>query len=600
MAAAAWCGFSASDMTPHARAAGGLRVRALLCGACALASVGVPVFAQEGTAAIGIGQYGVSVKPLDRAAVGQTIASVEIEIGVSSGDPARDAAAVRAARAATAGLVGSSYRPVLVDTRLERLVSDGAVRAASYRVVVDGARGALGILVSVDASTAAPEERAAAPEPGFPVIYQDERTKLTFIMSSGLGVYSDTNAWFGAPELFIGSSPIAGRLPGDETTWTEGYLELGIGGATQIADSDYYLFGAASALFSASRGQTVFTAADRNFLHPAKGYVGLLYANPRTGNSAQLSLGRQTWTLNSGFLISMIAGAANGGERGATYLGPRHDTDFSGLFTGEFGRARFAFFYIDPDEIEDLESNTTFAGANLGYRITDALSADISLITIPTSDLSNRTPAGEMLKRAGTTTFGLHALYSPPATDHFWLEAEAYQQTHDDYDMSALAYYATVGYIRKSLPWRPSLSYRFASFSGDDPDTETYERFDPLMSTGLGNWLQGLSFGKLYRNANLNTHRIQANVAPRAGMNLTFTWHQLRADELNNLGGNAALSQLSSRDIGEELTATLRWAIDRNLYLQLVASRAVPGQALKAIGADEPWSTLQASLYLSY
>jgi hypothetical protein len=166
--------------------------------------------------------------------------------------------------------------------------------------------------------------------------------------------------------------------------------------------------------------------------------------------------------------------------------------------------------------------------------------------------------------------------------------------------MSALAYYATVGYIRKSLPWRPSLSYRFASFSGDDPDTATYERFDPLMSTGLGNWLQGLSFGKLYRNANLNTHRIQANVAPRAGMNLTFTWHQLRADELNNLGGNAALSQLSSRDIGEELTATLRWAIDRNLYLQLVASRAVPGQALKAIGADEPWSTLQASLYLSY
>jgi hypothetical protein len=83
-------------------------------------------------------------------------------------------------------------------------------------------------------------------------------------------------------------------------------------------------------------------------------------------------------------------------------------------------------------------------------------------------------------------------------------------------------------------------------------------------------------------------------------MNLTFTWHQLRADELNNLGGNAALSQLSSQEIGEEVTATLRWGIDRNLYLQLVASRALPGQALKAIGADEPWSTLQASLYLSY
>ncbi|MBL4558413.1 MAG: hypothetical protein JKP98_19115 [Rhodobacteraceae bacterium] len=43
-------------------------------------------------------------------------------------------------------------------------------------------------------------------------------------------------------------------------------------------------------------------------------------------------------------------------------------------------------------------------------------------------------------------------------------------------------------------------------------------------------------------------------------MNLTFSWHQLQADELNNLGGNPALSLLTSRDIGNEYTGTLRWA----------------------------------------
>ena len=83
-------------------------------------------------------------------------------------------------------------------------------------------------------------------------------------------------------------------------------------------------------------------------------------------------------------------------------------------------------------------------------------------------------------------------------------------------------------------------------------------------------------------------------------MNLTFTWHQLRADELNNIGANPALSQLASRDIGDEYTATLRWGINRNLYLQLVASHAIPGRALEEIGADKPWSTLQASLYASF
>ncbi|MGB5492954.1 MAG: alginate export family protein [Sedimenticolaceae bacterium] len=151
-----------------------------------------------------------------------------------------------------------------------------------------------------------------------------------------------------------------------------------------------------------------------------------------------------------------------------------------------------------------------------------------------------------------------------------------------------------------SSAWKPSLSYRYATFSGDDPSTERFERFDSLMSSGLGIWLQGISLGRVYRNGNLNTHRIQGNVAPQRGMNVTFTNHRLRADELNNIGGNPVLSQLGSRDIGEEFTATLRWAIDRVKYLQVVASRAYPGDALKLVGATEPWTTLQASLYHSF
>ncbi|RDC67457.1 hypothetical protein DLJ49_21065, partial [Rhodovulum sp. 12E13] len=462
--------------------------------------------------------------PLGQAAVGQTISRIEVEIGTSSGDAARDQAALRAARAATGALRARAYRPVLVDTALGFLVSDGTVRAATHRTTYEGARGALGVVVSLDLSPApTPDAAASVEEPGFPVIYQDDRSKLTFILNTGAGVYSDINAWFGAPELFNEFSPIAGRLPGSEAAWGEAYLEFGIGGATRLADSDYYLFGALSGLFSVSRGQDIFTDDDRNFLHPDKGYVGLLYADPETGNTAQLSFGRQTWTLNNGFLISMISGSSNAGERGATYLGPRNTTDFSALATGEFGRTRFSLFYIDPDELEDLESNTTFAGANLGYQFTDAFTMDASLITIPTSDSTYRTPSGEALAREGTTTSGLRALYRPTTQDHFWLEGEAYAQSNPDYDMRAEAWYGTAGYIWGSHPWSPSVSYRYASFSGDDPDTDTYERFDGLMTNGFGNWLQGMAFGKVYRNANLNTHRIQANVSPREGMNLTFS-----------------------------------------------------------------------------
>lgn len=549
----------------------------------------------------GIGQYGPTFVPLGTDATGQTIAGIDLQVGTSSGDAATDSAAVEVARRAVASLVGRSYQPILVESALSQLLVKGNVRSVTQTPSFDPALGSLRLVVSLDLAAASTPGTPAEPEkPTFPLIYQDDRSKLTFIIGGGLGLYSDGNPWFGQPELFNQFNPLAGHLPGSGTTWEEGYLEFGIGGATQVADLPFYLFGAASGIFSLSRNQDIFTDAPRNFIHPGKGYAGILYADRSTGNSAVLSFGRQTWTLNDGFLISMVAGSSNAGERGATYLGPRNATDFTALATGQFGRASFSAFYIDPDELEQLESNTTFSGLNLGYEISDSFSADASFIRIPTSDSTYATPQGSALPREGTYTYGIHALYRAPSPDHVWVEAEAYQQSNSAYPMSAQAWYGTVGYIKSSLPWSPSISFRLASFSGDDPATETFERFDSLMSTGLGNWLQGVSFGKVYRNANLNTARIQVNVVPQENMNLTFTWHKLEADQLNNLGGNPALANLGSSDLGNEYTATMRWAIDRNYYLQVVASYAAPGEALRDIGADEPWSTLQASLYVNF
>lgn len=549
--------------------------------------------------AIGQGQYGPSVVPLQRTATGQRIATVEVEIAASSGSDATDAAALAKARAAVAALVGRSYQPVLADTILRPLVADGTIRSIAQTPDFDPVQGGLTLRLAL---SLAPEAAPAAPaaKVAFPLIHQDDRSKLTFIIGGGSGVYSDSGTWFGDPLLFNASNPLAGNLPGRSTTWPEAYLELGIGGATQIGDLPLYAYGAVSGIFSLSRGQDIFTDTDRDFFQVEKGYAGLLYADKETGNSAQLSFGRQSWTLNNGFLISMISGSSNAGERGATYLGPRNATDFSALATGQFGKASFALFYIDPNELEDLESNTTFGGMNLGYKLTDAFSLDASYISIPTSDSTYRAPGGVSLPRQGTSTYGLHGLYRPAGEDHLWVEAEAYHQTNSNFDMSANAWYGTLGYIRKSAPWSPSISIRYASFSGDDPETPTFERFDSLMSTGFGNWLQGMSFGKVYRNANLNTLRVQVNLVPRENMNLTLDWHKLRADELNNLGANPALSSLSSRDIGDEFGATLRWAINRNYYLQLVASHALPGRALKSIGADKPWTSVQASLYVNF
>jgi hypothetical protein len=263
--------------------------------------------------------------------------------------------------------LGRAYRPVLVDTALGFLISEGTVRAATHRPAFEGARGALGSSsLSMFPTPPAPEARPALPEAVFRASTRTIGPKLTFIVSGGGGVYSDSNPWFGQPELFNEFSPSPGDYRG-RNDLDRGLRRARARRCDAVAESDFYVYGAASGLFSISRGQDIYRDDDRNELHPDKGYVGLLYADPATGNTAQFSLGRQTYTLNSGFLISMISNNANAGERGATYLGPRNTTDFSALFNGEFGRFRYALFYIDPDELEDLESNTKFAGANFGY-----------------------------------------------------------------------------------------------------------------------------------------------------------------------------------------------------------------------------------------
>lgn len=541
--------------------------------------------------------------PQSRQAEDVPIESVAANLASSSGSRARDEAALEAVRKLAVGLPGTRFSMIEISNLLARMERETPVASVTYRLLPAGSN-SVRIEFLVDA---APESGAGTFPQGlltgelsdFPVLYQDERSLYTAIVAGGLGVYSDANSWFGQPELFNAFNPLAGNLPGSRASWTEGSLELGGGFATQLGDEPLYAFGAVTGMMTWSAGQDIFQDETRDFDAVEKAYAGLLYADAETRNRAKFSIGRQTYTLNDGFLVNMVKGSTNVGPRGATYLGPRLANDFSVLADGRFGAWSFSAFYIDPNELEELESDSTFLGANLRYDFSDMVSVDGTVITVPNSMSTYANPQGLLLEREGLNTVAGHLKLRDLLFDGFLAEGELAHQFHPDYAMSAWAGYGTLGYIARDALWRPSITYRYAVFSGDDPRTDTYERFDSLLSTGLGIWLQGISFGKLFSNSNLATHRVQFNIVPIETLNVTFEYHKLLAPELNNLGSNPALSKLSSDDIGEELTLSARWAINRNLYLQGVASHAIPGEALRDIGADENWSTLQLSLYWS-
>jgi hypothetical protein len=186
-----------------------------------------------------------------------------------------------------------------------------------------------------------------------------------------------------------------------------------------------------------------------------------------------------------------------------------------------------------------------------------------------------------------------------PDRSDVWFEAELARQDHDDFDMAAWAGYGELGYYARTVRWTPSVSYRLSAFSGDDPDTSRYERFDTLYSGGLDHWLQGISINKLLTQANRISHRVRLNVAPAPSLNLTFDLYRHVADERNNLGGNPALGTLESRDLGDEIQLTARWQVRPNVLVLGIASAAFPGRAIEAAasGNVDPWTTLQVQLF---
>jgi hypothetical protein len=573
--------------------------RAALAGFALAGAVCVaPALAQDG---------GVAAVPLEGRADGAPISRVDVVLTRSSGNPARDQAAVVRLRASLAKLEGRTFSRALVERELGAARGRLGPGRIDFRLVSGTIPGTLGVLVELDtAGTVAGEPPAASgallgERERFPVLYRSDRAFLTLLINGGFGLYADPNPWFGQTRALIGRSPLAGRLPGSSPAWTEGFIEYGLAGATQLGDSPFYAYGALTGITSWSLGQDIYRADARSITGVEKAYAGLLYIDPNTGGSLNVSVGRQNFTLNDGFLIHFVRGSGNIGQRGGTYLGPRNASAFSAIADGTLGPWSFKAFYIDPNELPLVDSRTTFAGLNLRYQITPTLSVDGSFIAIPESGASLQAPGGVRLPKEGLRTIAGHVRWNNAfQVEGLWLGSELAHQTSDRFAMSAWSGYGLIGYQAAHLPWSPSLSYRYSHASGDNPRTARYERFDPLLSTGLGNWLQGVTFGKLTSNSNLAVHRLQFNLQPTPALNLTFDWHLLRAPERNNLGSNPVLAQLSSHDIGQEFTTTLRWAINRNLFLQSLVSVAVPGRALRDAGATKNWTTLQSSLYWTF
>jgi hypothetical protein len=492
---------------------------------------------------------------------------------------------------------------------LGRVRNLAGIADASYRIVHTSNPSGRTLVLTVTTRTASADPTGETKKSaGFPVLYQDGSSLFRILLNGGVGVFSDPNPWFGNPLTYTRLNPLvqnppAGAQTGRSASWVENYVEYGLGGVTQLGTSPFYVYGAGTFVTTMSAGQDIFRDDARATTNIEKLYGGLLYATKDGGPRVNISAGRQNFTLNDGFLVSQFGSQWNAGPRPGVYLAPRTTHDFAGVATVKWDQWTWTSFYLNPNEYEPIESNTHLFGSNIRYNVTKSFYGDVSYLYVPRSDTLYTAPDGSRLPREGVRTYAGHIRWADPKViDGLWLETEAARQTHDEFDMDARAAYGTIGFLARALPWTPSLSYRYAYFSGDDPSTPTYERYDSLYSGGLNEWLQGITINKVLAQPNRITHRVRFNVSPDPRLNLTLDYYRHEADELNNRGANPALSVLQSKDLGQELQFVTRWAASDNLYVMGVLSHALPGDALKLAspGPDKGWSTVQGQLFWNF
>ena len=417
----------------------------------------------------------------------------------------------------------------------------------------------------------------------------------------GAGYFHTDNTNFGAGRFDLRT----GENTGD-AHWGEGYVEPSLG-ATYESEGAGTIYGLVSGVGSLTLGDGDaggFTDDDDGSIGIEQLYAGwrsgALFADTLGEDVLDLSAGRQDFHVGDGFLI--WDGNFDTEGEGAYWLGPRTAFSFAGLArvaTSPLGGQLF-FLRGDADQ-----GHSELVGTNLDYGLGDlGLGEDSALgaMYFQIVDVDSRFEAGTPRDGMQLATVRLNDLRVPGFED-LGLHAQYAREFGDgqNVDFDAQAFYVEPFYEFSSLPWTPSLAYRFAWFSGDpDPADDEREDFDPLFydySRGWGTWVQGEITGEyLLFNSNQINHMVHLSAYPTEEIGIGALYFHFDLEEKNYFG-----TPVGERDFADEVNLYVDWTINDNVYLGALYGVAFPGDAAEeAFGDDDPFQLFSVYAVLTF
>ncbi|MEF9986171.1 MAG: alginate export family protein [Bacteroidales bacterium] len=421
----------------------------------------------------------------------------------------------------------------------------------------------------------------------FPVLYNSNSTYITLKAAASQMAYSNNNSWFAQPIQMTTGNPLAEAPSGrGYTGWVEGFGSIGLYGIIKIIPAiNMHIYGGANYLVSFSAGRELFTDKSRIYGNIEEAFVGIIGGGHNKQGKNYLynaSYGRKQFTLGDGWLI--INTSMNGYNKAALQLNPRWAA--KSILQGGFTLNWLSIqgFSLKPNELDILNSKTTINGINLQLKNKSNGILGLSFLQIPHSNFKYYIPNGTVQTRKGLQVYNIRAFKGAPKAGGLFFKAEGGYQRNPNFDMSAWAYYGELGWNFAKTKGSPTISYRYAYFSGDNPDSKSYNKWDALYTGGNGEqWVQGSNMYKIIQNSNEITHRLQCVYQPFKKTQIVVQLWLFYAAQKNNIGGNPALSTLNSKFYGSEYNLTLKYFYSRNWYFHLNTAYTIPGCAIKGV-----------------
>lgn len=420
---------------------------------------------------------------------------------------------------------------------------------------------------------------AATPAAAQTTVYESDDVSLDVAADATAVVFTQNNSWFGEPETNIGA---------DTDSWAELAFEPQL-----YLTVRNVLGGELSAGVSTVTTKTYGESADGlavGFDDPGATTLEKLYVGWKTeigpNDTIEIFGGDFDYQIGTGFLIK--DGGRDGGDRGGFYLGARSASRGSALLRVKTGDLLLEGFYLGNNPGRS-GIRAHVVGANVEYELAEEVSIGATYIEVAHFDDPVTAGTAENLK-----AYDFRG--SAKVTDQLTFSGEyAVQSGAGFYD--GKGWYLQGDYGFDSLPLNPTLTYRYAEVTGDDPATLKNEEFIPLAYgfTDYGQWYQGEITGNwIFANSNQKTHMVKGTATLTESLALTASWLNISLDEPGQLG-------VTDAAFGNEFDVFIDWQATDRLFLSLAGAVLVPGEGAKQLtGGSGTWSHVMLYASVSF